>query len=262
MKKKLPAFMFYPGDWLKDNSLRVCSLQSRGLWIDLLCYMHESPKRGVLMITEDKPMGIPHIAQLVGHHVDVVSELLGELVSNGVIDFNIKADNNGEEIAVYSSRRMVRDEHKRELCGKAGAKGGGNPNWKKAKGDDKQNTKSSSSSSSSPSSSTSKTTFKDMGSSERYIQRIRPGVSEVWKAIPSDRRKKPATTKTAIGVALEQLQDNDDPVAFLSEKLRDYYQSQEGRGKFHREPSRWLEDEGWEEHPDAWVNREEERAGL
>ena len=124
MKKKLPAFMFYPGDWLKDNSLRVCSLQSRGLWIDLLCYMHESPQRGVLMITEDKPMGIPHIAQLVGHPVDVVSELLGELVSNGVIDFDISADKNGEEIAVYSSRRMVRDEHKRDLCGKAGIRTG------------------------------------------------------------------------------------------------------------------------------------------
>ncbi len=278
MKKKLPAFMFYPGDWLKDNSLRVCSLQSRGLWIDLLCYMHESPQRGVLMITETKPMGIIHISQLVGHPVETVSELLGELVSNGVIDFNVEKGEDGSEVIVYSSRRMVRDEHKRDLCGKAGAKGGGNPNWRRGKGDDKQNTKSSSSLSSSSSSSLSssdsdspsekRTAFKEITkmerftSSEGFIAANASGVNQVWKAIPSNRRRKPATTKVAIGVALELVSDQDDPVEFLSGRIREYYASQEGQGKFHREPSRWLEEQGWEEHSDAWVNREDERVGL
>ncbi len=45
---KLPAFQFYPGDWLKDPAVRSLPLEARGLWIDLLCIMHESDRRGYL----------------------------------------------------------------------------------------------------------------------------------------------------------------------------------------------------------------------
>lgn len=34
-----PAFQFYPGDWLKDPALRMCSPATRGIWVDLLCGM-------------------------------------------------------------------------------------------------------------------------------------------------------------------------------------------------------------------------------
>lgn len=49
---KLPSFQFYPGDWLKDPDLRICSLAAKGLLIDMLCYMHESQERGVLLVRE------------------------------------------------------------------------------------------------------------------------------------------------------------------------------------------------------------------
>ena len=46
MSKKLPSFQFYPGDWIKDPNLSMCSPSTRGIWIDLLCAMHESDRSG------------------------------------------------------------------------------------------------------------------------------------------------------------------------------------------------------------------------
>jgi hypothetical protein len=31
---KLPAFMFYPGDWQKDPCLRRCSKAAKSVWMD------------------------------------------------------------------------------------------------------------------------------------------------------------------------------------------------------------------------------------
>jgi hypothetical protein len=42
MSNVRPAFQFYPGDWRKDPCLRMCSPATRGIWIDLLCMIHES----------------------------------------------------------------------------------------------------------------------------------------------------------------------------------------------------------------------------
>lgn len=46
----MPAKMFWikfcPGDWLKDPNLSKCSPATRGIWIDLICAMHESSRSG------------------------------------------------------------------------------------------------------------------------------------------------------------------------------------------------------------------------
>lgn len=49
MKKivgKAPAFQFYVRDWLSAPDLRMASPSTRGIWIDLLCFMWESSSRG------------------------------------------------------------------------------------------------------------------------------------------------------------------------------------------------------------------------
>lgn len=38
---KLPYLKFFYGDWLRDTSLSSCSPSTRGIWIDLLCRMHD-----------------------------------------------------------------------------------------------------------------------------------------------------------------------------------------------------------------------------
>ena len=110
---KLPSFQFYPGDWLKDPDLRICSLAAKGLLIDMLCYMHESQERGVLLV-RGKPLSDVHIARLFGG--GDTREALAELIDNGVIVRR-------EDGALYS-KRMVRDEHIRQERTKAGAQGG------------------------------------------------------------------------------------------------------------------------------------------
>lgn len=46
--KKLPYIPFYTGDWLKDPALSLCSPATRGVWMDLLCRMHEAGRVGTL----------------------------------------------------------------------------------------------------------------------------------------------------------------------------------------------------------------------
>jgi hypothetical protein len=51
---KQPVFPLYTGDWLKDPDLSKCSPATRGIWIDVLCAMHESDRRGILEGTAEQ----------------------------------------------------------------------------------------------------------------------------------------------------------------------------------------------------------------
>lgn len=46
MASKKPSFQFYPGDYLKDPKLSMCLPSTRGIWMDLLCAMHENDQSG------------------------------------------------------------------------------------------------------------------------------------------------------------------------------------------------------------------------
>jgi hypothetical protein len=117
MSKKFPSFQFYPGDWMKDPSLRSVSLAARGLWMDMLCIMFEAQPRGYLILN-GKPASVEQLARMVGSTADEVSCLVDQLLGSGV------ASASGQG-CIYS-RRLVRDEEIRgirRLCGKQG----GNP---------------------------------------------------------------------------------------------------------------------------------------
>ena len=118
MSKKLPAFQFYPGDWMKDSALRLCSTFARGLLVDLLCHMFDSSKRGCLILPCGKPWTRQQVIKVVscGEPVDQVEQGLDELVENGVI--KVHAD------GYYYSSRMIRDQEIRDIRSKAGSKGG------------------------------------------------------------------------------------------------------------------------------------------
>lgn len=115
---KLPAFQFYPGDWLKDPNLRRCTHAAKGVWMDILCLMFESQERGVL-ITAQRAWSDEEIALAVGGDSTTVMACVQELTLKGVA--YRRADG-----ALYS-KRLIRDEQKRKLCVAAG-KRGGNPN--------------------------------------------------------------------------------------------------------------------------------------
>ena len=117
---KRPAFQFYPGDWLRDTGLRSCSAAARGLWMDILCFMHEGSPYGYLKVNH-KVILPPNLARMCGLTLEETEGCLAELAEAGV--FEIDAE------GVIFSRRMIRDEelrNKRAACGHLG----GNPTLK------------------------------------------------------------------------------------------------------------------------------------
>lgn len=102
---KLPAFQFYPGDWMKDPALRSCSVAARGLWMDVLCMMFESDRRGYLQASNGKSYSPEQIARMTGCSTDEASRLLKELETSGVYSRTAHG--------IIFSRRLVRDEEQR-----------------------------------------------------------------------------------------------------------------------------------------------------
>jgi len=114
---KLPAFQFYPGDWMKDPLLRSCSIFARGLLVDILCFCWESPTRGRLVFKNGEPWLVDDICNMIsGGDREEIREGFRELIRKGVLS----QDDNG----VYYSRRMVRDEEIRESRRESGRIGG------------------------------------------------------------------------------------------------------------------------------------------
>ena len=114
---KRPSFQFYPSDWLRDTALRTCSVGARGLWIDMICYMHQGSPYGYLKVNQ-KVILSSNLATMCGATLDIVDGWLKELESAGVFSID-------ESGAIYS-RRMIRDEDIRNSRA-LGGKLGGNP---------------------------------------------------------------------------------------------------------------------------------------
>ncbi len=96
-----PWFKFYPRDWRGDQALRAVSMAARGLWMEILCLMHEAEPRGHLLLN-GKKVDVDTLARMVGASPDEVSAWLAELQTAGVFSLA----RNG----TVTSRRMIRDE--------------------------------------------------------------------------------------------------------------------------------------------------------
>lgn len=96
-----PWFKFYVHDWLSNMELQSCSSAARGMLIDALCLMHQSPRRGFLRRGES-PLTVEQIASLTHRSASEAAAQLGELCSAGVI--------RRDDAGCYYSARMVRDD--------------------------------------------------------------------------------------------------------------------------------------------------------
>ena len=94
------------------------SFHDRGVWWEMLCLMHESERRGVLILN-GQAMSDEALSRLLGLDKQILTTTLTSLLTSGV------ASREEETGAVYS-RRMVRDEKLRQIRTIAG-KQGGNP---------------------------------------------------------------------------------------------------------------------------------------
>lgn len=101
---KAPAFQFYTGDWLKDPQLSMCSPSTRGVWMDLLCAMHELGRCGQVTGT------VEQLCRLCRCTAAEMSAALTELESTKTAT---TSDRNGTVTVIC--RRMQREYKERVL---------------------------------------------------------------------------------------------------------------------------------------------------
>ena len=112
---KMPAFQFYPADWRKDLAVQSLSYHDRGVWHEILCLMHESSERGVLLLN-GQPMPINALANMLGLDNQILTTTLTTLLTFGVA-------RKREDGAIFS-KRMVEDDKLCKIRRDAGKKGG------------------------------------------------------------------------------------------------------------------------------------------
>lgn len=106
---------FWWQDWQRDPALNLCSIEARGLWMDMLCIMADAEKKGFLIIGKTK-VSSKELAQLSRISEKKCKKLVDELENNGVFS----RDENG----FIFSRRMVRDAGISQKSAENGKKGG------------------------------------------------------------------------------------------------------------------------------------------
>lgn len=99
---------FYPRDWRGDQALRVVSLAARGLWMEMLCVMHEATPYGHLLVG-GQPVSDAVLSRLVGAGVEEVQVSLVDLSTAGVL--------RRTRTGVIYSKRMT-DDYKRSVEGR------------------------------------------------------------------------------------------------------------------------------------------------
>jgi hypothetical protein len=119
-----PWLKFYPTDWRADPALRMCSAAARGVWIDLICLMHEATPYGHLLVNGRCPTDA-QVAVLTGTPPDQLTQCLRELEDAGV--FSRTKDG-----TIYS-RKLTRMAKKAATARNNGRKGG-NPSLEKQRG--------------------------------------------------------------------------------------------------------------------------------
>ncbi len=113
---RLPAFQFYPADWRKDPGVQSLDYETRGIWWEIICLLHESDERGVLLLNGN-PMPEDALCRLLGLDNQKLTTALTTLLTYGV------AKRRESDGAIYS-KRMVADENLRQIRKMAGSKGG------------------------------------------------------------------------------------------------------------------------------------------
>jgi hypothetical protein len=107
MKNENPAFQFYIKDWLTDPQLRMASFRTKGIWIDLLCYMWKSPCRGEITGSCDQ------IRKLLGADTDEFLLFLDEASTLRFCDISVTGHNNVTDChtdVTITNRRMYNEE--------------------------------------------------------------------------------------------------------------------------------------------------------
>lgn len=112
-----PYMKFYIRDWVSDSQLRMVSMAARGLWLELLCIMHNAKRRGFLESPNGNRIDSDCLVRLSGTDNRQFDGLMSELLEHGIPSVE-------QSTGIWYCRRMVRETSKREKCLVAGRRGG------------------------------------------------------------------------------------------------------------------------------------------
>lgn len=110
-----PWMKFYTSDWRSDPRLKMCSAGARGVWIEMICLMHEATPYGHLLIHGQTP-NEAQLASLTGIPLAELEHYVSELEQMGVFSKT-------KEGVIYS-RKLVRMASRSAKMRKNGKKGG------------------------------------------------------------------------------------------------------------------------------------------
>lgn len=258
---KRPSFQFYPGDWQSDLKLRRCSPAARGVWVDILCAMHDSDDGYGLL-----RWPLREIARTVGAAMAHVNELVDKGVLRGsdaeIAEPFVYVPRSGRKdgapvtlIAaqpgpLWYSKRLVKDEHVRTIRGESTRFGDdGKPSPKPPKGDG-----TSSPSSSSPPGLNTKPATQVPGSGKNALHPPNPPPDfDGSNAQALNGRRISALSKAFDlpgdwGLDAEALGFRPDEVMHEAEKFRQYFVAGKGAGK--RRTVR-----GWRQSWSTWLGK-------
>jgi len=226
-KTRPPAMQFYVSDWKNDNGLALCSYTVKGLWIDLICFLHEADEYGKFVLN-GSILTQNEIRKLTKMSPKKFNFAWHTLTEYGIV----KRQENG----AYYSGRMVKDWALRSLRIAYG-KQGGNPDLVNPKVN--QNETSPLNQKETPSSPSSSS------SSSSIINTLARDFELFYEAYPKKRSK---------GVAERAFKKVGVPLNVLLEALGKQKNSSDWKkenGKYIPYPASWLNARGWEDETDS-----------
>ena len=116
--QKHPWFKAWAKDILGDKDFATISLAGKGYWLNLLCLMHLSPRKGYLLQENGTPYSMETLARISGISPDEAAHLYQCLLTSGIFSVS------DTEPKVPFSRRMVREARITQVRAEAGSKGG------------------------------------------------------------------------------------------------------------------------------------------
>lgn len=100
---KQPAFQFYPGDWRRDTQVQMATMETRGVWFELLCCMWDAPERGKISGAKED------VSRMIGCSIAVFERALSEIKKLKIADVT----NDHNDVTIIN-RRMSREEKVRK----------------------------------------------------------------------------------------------------------------------------------------------------
>lgn len=133
---KRPSFQFYPADWSANPNLKRCTFAEKGIWLEVMCLLHDQLEYGVLRwsLQEIATAVKCRVADLRALHRKGVLKGDDEALQDPFVYVPRSGRKDGAPVElvpaqagpIWFSSRMVKDEYVRGLRADGGTGGEGN----------------------------------------------------------------------------------------------------------------------------------------